>query len=109
MARSLTLHVIGEPEITRESCVLADGSRGVAPAVVIRAETGRVAAEDLVRVAMVFWRGDGYDPHADPEHMAYISGVHLEDPYVEVLVVSDVPSSGLHELSYHAVCMKPTA
>ena len=39
--------------------------------------------------------------------MAYITGVHLEDAYDEVLVVRDVPSGGVHELSYHAVCMKP--
>ncbi|WP_448808890.1 hypothetical protein [Agromyces bauzanensis] len=109
MARSLELNVVGEPEITRESCVLADGSRGVAPTVVLRAETGRVAAEDLVRVAMVFWRGDGYDPHEGAGGMAYVSGTALEDPYVEILVIPDVPSSGLHELSYHAVCMKPAS
>jgi hypothetical protein len=59
MAASLTLNVLGEPEITRESCVLADRSRGVAPTVVIRAETGRVAPEDLVRVALSFWRAGG--------------------------------------------------
>ncbi|WP_448003305.1 hypothetical protein [Agromyces bauzanensis] len=107
MATSLELNVLGEPEVTRESCVLAGGGRGVAPTVVIRAETGRVAAEDLVRVAMVFWRGDGYDPHAESGEMAYVSGTSLEDPYVEILVIPDVPRPGLHELSYHAVCMKP--
>lgn len=108
MARSLELEVLGEPEVTRESCVLADRSRGVAPIVVLRAETGRVPAEDLARVAMVFWRGDGYDPSVDIEHrMAYVSGVHLRDPYEEILVVSDLPTGGVHELSYHAVCMTP--
>lgn len=102
MARSIELIVVGEPEITRESCVLADGSRGVAPTVVIRAETGRVAAEDLIRVALVFWSGEGYDPHVGVRGMAYVSGIPREDPFVEILVVPDVPSPGVHELSYHA-------
>ena len=107
MARSLELQVLGEPEVTRETCVLADRTRGVAPTVVIRAETGGVAAADLVRVAMSFWRGDGYDPHADAQALAYVSGTSLEDPFVEILVIPDAPRSGVHELSYHAVCMTP--
>jgi hypothetical protein len=109
MARSLRLNVLGEPEVTRESCVLADRSRGVAPTVTLRADTGGVAAEDLARVAMVFWRVDGYDPQTDSEVMTYVSGVSLEDPYAEIMVVRDVPAIGVHELSYHAVCMKPAS
>lgn len=109
MAASLTLDVLGEPEITRESCVLADGSRGAAPTVVIRAETGRVATEDLVRVALSFWTAEGYDPHEGAGRMAYVSGTPLEDPYVEVLVIADATGGGVHELSYHGVCMEPAA
>ena len=109
MAASLTLQVPGEPEITRESCVLADRSRGVAPTVVVRAETGRVGADDLVRVALSFWRAEGYDPHEGAGRvggMAYVSGTALEDPYVEILVIPDAFGPGVHELSYHGVCMK---
>ena len=109
MAASLTLDALGEPEVTRESCVLADRSRGVAPTVVIRAEAGRVAAEDLVRVALSFWRAEGYDPHVGAGaggEMAYVSGTALEDPYVEILVIPDASEPGVHELSYHGVCMK---
>ena len=112
MASSLTLNVLGEPEVTRESCVLADRGRGVAPTVVIRAEAGRVAAEDLVRVALSFWRAEGYDPHAgggDVGGMAYVSGAALEDPYVEILVIPDASEPGVHELSYHGVCMRMPA
>ena len=109
MAARLTLNALAEPEITRESCVLADRSRGVAPIVVIRAEAGRVAAEDLVRVALSFWRAEGYDPHegaGGPGGMAYVSGTALEDPFVEILVIPDASQPGVHELSYHGVCMK---
>lgn len=109
MASSLTLNAVGEPEVTRESCVLADRSRGVAPTVVIRAETGRVAPEDLVRVALSFWRAEGYDPHegaGGPGGMAYVTGTALEDPFVEILVIPDASQPGVHELSYHGVCMK---
>lgn len=109
MAARLTLNAVGEPEVTRESCVLADRSRGVAPTVVIRAETGRVAPEDLVRVALSFWRAEGYDPHegaGGPGGMAYVSGTALEDPFVEILVIPDASQPGVHELSYHGVCMK---
>lgn len=112
MASSLTLNVLGGPETTRESCVLADRSRGVAPTVVIRAEAGRVAAEDLVRVALSFWRAEGYDPHAgggDVGGMAYVSGTALVDPYVEILVIPDASEPGVHELSYHGVCMRMPA
>lgn len=109
MAASLTLDVLGEPEITRESCVLADGSRGAAPTVVIRAQTGRVATEDLVRVALSFWTAEGYDPHEGEGRMAYISGTALEDPYVEILFIADATGAGGHELSYHAVCMTPAS
>lgn len=109
MAARLTLNAVGEPEVTRESCVLADRSRGVAPTVVIRAETGRVAPEDLVRVALSFWRAEGYDPHegaGGPGGMAYVTGTALEDPFVEILVIPDAAQPGVHELSYHGVCMK---
>ena len=109
MAASLTLNALGEPEITRESCVLSDWRRGVAPTIVIRAETGRVAAEDLVRVALSFWRAEGYDPHVGAGSvggMAYVSGAALEDPYVENLVIPDAFGPGVHELSYHGVCMR---
>ena len=109
MAARLTLNALAEPEITRESCVLADRSRGVAPTVVIRAEPGRVASEDLVRVALSFWRAEGYDPHVGAGSvggMAYVSGTALEDPYVEILVIPDASEPGVHELSYHGVCMK---
>lgn len=106
MAASLTLDVPGEPEVIRESCVLADGSRGAAPIVVVRAETGRVAAEDLTRVAQSFWKAEGYDPHVGVWGIAYVSGTALEDPYVEVLVILDAFEPGVHELSYHGVCVK---
>ncbi|WP_395244127.1 hypothetical protein ACGGZK_18695 [Agromyces sp. MMS24-K17] len=111
MARSLQLAAIGEPELTRESCVLADGDRGVAPTVVIRARTaGNVGADDLARVAFRFWQGDGYDAHTDlGQGMAYVSGVPLEDPYDEIMVIRDLPTPDVHELSYHAVCMPPAA
>ncbi|MDR6905053.1 hypothetical protein J2X63_000739 [Agromyces sp. 3263] len=108
MASSLTLAALGEPEITRESCVLSDGGRGVAPTIVMRAETGGVAAEDLVRVALSFWRAKGYDPHVGAgsiDGMAYVSGTALEDPYVEILVIPNAFGPGVHELSYHGVCM----
>ena len=91
----------------RESCVLADGSRGVAPTIVMRTETGRVAAEDLTRVALSFWRAEGYDPHEGAGWIAYVSGTPLEDPYVEVMVVVDAFGPDVHELSYHGVCMEP--
>lgn len=109
MAASLTLNALGEPEITRESCVLSDWQRGVAPTIVMRAETGRVAAEDLVRVALSFWRAKGYDPHVGAgsvDGMAYVSGTALEDPYVEILVIPNAFGPGVHELSYHGVCMR---
>ncbi|SFR71201.1 hypothetical protein SAMN05428970_1139 [Agromyces sp. CF514] len=107
MAERLELAVLGEPEVRRESCVLADSGRGVAPVVTIEAHAGGVAAQDLPRVALSFWRAEGYDPNTDNGSMAYLSGVPLEDPYTEILVVRDSPETGVHELSYHAVCMQP--
>jgi hypothetical protein len=38
--------------------------------------------------------------------MAYVTGTVLEDPFVEILVIPDASQPGVHELSYHGVCMK---
>ncbi|GAA1823442.1 hypothetical protein [Agromyces salentinus] len=105
MTERLQLIPLGEPEVRHESCIRTGGVRGVAPVVTIQAEAGGVRAEDLPRLALSFWRAEGYDPITDSKGTTYITGVPLEDSYTEIMVAPHVPTRGTHELTYHAVCM----
>jgi len=108
LAATLELDVLGEPEVVRESCVLADGSAGVAPSVAIRADVGGVPAADLVRVTTAFWESKGLDVTVDGVLMASVSGEPLEDPYVDIVMMGNRFGIG-PGLIYDAVCMKPAS
>jgi hypothetical protein len=105
LAAALELEVLGEPELLRKSCTLADKTAGVAPSVAIRAEVGGVPAAELVRVATEFWQGKGLEVSETGATMAVVSGEELEDPYVEILMIRDRFKTG-PQLIYDAVCMK---